>query len=99
MIDEAFRQLLKKQIKQRLEQKDRCKLAMFQIRQELIEQYGEGLAWNQSKVDRLISMTLVTSQSGPELQNLQSSLDQRINAILSGDSQDVYGMNANDSGS
>ena len=40
-------------------------------------------------------MTLVTSQPGPEL---HSSLDQRINAILSGQSRDVHSMDANDSG-
>ena len=43
-------------------------------------------------------MVLVTSQPGPELQNLHSLLDQRINTILTGDYRDVYSMDANDSG-
>ena len=39
MIDETFRQLLKQLIPRRVEQDDRSKLIVFQIRQELIEQY------------------------------------------------------------
>ena len=89
MIDEAFGRLLKQQIQRLVEQEDRSKLNVFQLRQKLVEQYGEGIAWNQRIADRLISMTLVTSQRGSELQNPHSSIHQSINVILSGDSRDV----------